>query len=45
MITSPKGLGTEEDYAGEGQQLIQKTDPSSGQRKAPQKNKTVTVKE
>jgi hypothetical protein len=33
MVKSPKGLGPEKDYAGEGQQHIQKTD----------KNKTVTV--
>jgi hypothetical protein len=29
MITSPKGLGAEKDYSGEGQQLIQITDLSS----------------
>jgi hypothetical protein len=27
MVTSPKRLGPEKDYAGEGQQHIQKTDP------------------
>jgi hypothetical protein len=32
MVTSPKGLGPEKDYAGEGQQHIQKTDPSSRQK-------------
>jgi hypothetical protein len=42
MITSPKGLGFEKDYAGEGQQHIQKTVPSE---RALHKNKTVTVKE
>jgi hypothetical protein len=40
MVTSTKGLGPEKDYAGEGQQYIQKADPSSRQ-----KNKTVIVKE
>jgi hypothetical protein len=39
MVTSPKGLGPEKDYAGEGQQPVQKTDQFSRQ-----KNKTVTVK-
>jgi hypothetical protein len=38
MVTSPKGLGPEKDYAGEGQRHILKTDP-------PHKNKTVIVKE
>jgi hypothetical protein len=42
MITSPLGLGPEKDYAGEGQQHIQKPDPSE---RAPHKNKTITVKE
>jgi hypothetical protein len=45
MVTSPKGFGPEKDYIGEGQQHIQKTDPSSRQKGAPQKNKTITVKE
>jgi hypothetical protein len=45
MITSPKGLEPEKDYAGEGQQHIQKTDPLLSSERAPQKNKTVTVKE
>jgi hypothetical protein len=31
MVTSPKGLGPKEDYAGDDQQHIQKTDPSSRQ--------------
>jgi hypothetical protein len=35
MITSSKGLGPEKDYAGEGQQHLQKTDPSSRQRGHP----------
>jgi hypothetical protein len=39
MVTSPKRLGPEKDYAGEGQQHIQKTE------RAPHKNKIVTVKE
>jgi hypothetical protein len=39
MVTSPKGIGHEKNYAGEGQQHIQKTE------RAPHKNKTVTVKE
>jgi hypothetical protein len=44
MVTRPKGLGHEKDYAGDDQQHIQKTDPSSRQRGRPTK-KTVTVKE
>jgi hypothetical protein len=32
MVTSPKELGPEKDYAGEEQQHIQKTEPSSRQR-------------
>jgi hypothetical protein len=34
---SLKGLGPEKDYAGEGQKHLQKTDPSSRQRGAPQR--------
>jgi hypothetical protein len=34
---SPKGHGPEKYYAGEGQQHLQKTDPSSRQRGAPQR--------
>jgi hypothetical protein len=37
MVTSPRGLGPEEEYAGEGHQHIQKTDPSSSQRGRPRK--------
>jgi hypothetical protein len=37
MITSPKGVGPEKDYAGEGQQHIQKTDSSYRQRGRPHK--------
>jgi hypothetical protein len=37
MITSPKRLGPEKDYAGKGQQHLQKTDLSSRQRGPPQK--------
>jgi hypothetical protein len=44
MVTSPKGLGPEKDYAGEGHKDVQKKYPFSSVR-APQKNKTVTVKE
>jgi hypothetical protein len=44
MVTSPKGLGPEKDYACEGQQHIKVTHFLSSER-APQKNKTVTVKE
>jgi hypothetical protein len=46
MVTSTKGLGPEKDYAGEGQQHIQKTDrPVISSERAPHKNKAVTVKE
>jgi hypothetical protein len=44
MVTSPKGLGPEKDYAGEAEQHIQKRPVLSSQR-APQENKTLTVKE
>jgi hypothetical protein len=37
MVTSPKRLGPWKDYAGEGQQHIRKTDPSSRQRGRPTK--------
>jgi hypothetical protein len=40
MITSAKELGPEKDYAGEGQQRIQKTDPSSRQKGRPRKTRT-----
>jgi hypothetical protein len=36
MVTSPKGLGPKKDYAGECEQHIQKSDPSSPQRGRPQ---------
>jgi hypothetical protein len=39
MVTIPKGLGAERDYAGEGQQHIKKTDPSSCQRGRPTKTR------
>jgi hypothetical protein len=32
MVSSSKGFGPEKDYAGDDQQHIQKTDPSSRQR-------------
>jgi hypothetical protein len=35
MVTSPRRLGPEKDYAGEVQQHMQKTDPSSRQRGRP----------
>jgi hypothetical protein len=44
MVTSPKVLGHEKDYSVEGQQHIQKRDPSSPQRGRPT-NKTATVRE
>jgi hypothetical protein len=44
MVARSKGLGPEKDCAGEGQQRVQKTPVLSSER-APQKNKTVTVKE
>jgi hypothetical protein len=31
-VASPKGLGPEKDYAGEGQQHIQKRDPSKSNK-------------
>jgi hypothetical protein len=37
MVTSPKGLGSEKDYAGDDQQHLQKTDPSSRQGGGPTK--------
>jgi hypothetical protein len=45
MVTSSKGLGIENYYAGEGQQHIKETYTSSLQRGRPHKNKTITVKE
>jgi hypothetical protein len=44
MVTSPKGLGPEKDYAGEDQQRIEKKPILSSER-ALHKNTTVTVKE
>jgi hypothetical protein len=44
MVTSPKGFGPLKDYAGEGQQHINDRPVLSSER-APQKKKTVTVKE
>jgi hypothetical protein len=44
MVTSPKELGPEKDYAGDGQQHIQKTPVLSSERVL-HKKKTVTVKE
>jgi hypothetical protein len=35
MVASPKGLGPDNDCAGEGQQQLQTTDPSSRQRERP----------
>jgi hypothetical protein len=35
MITNPTGLGPENDCAGEGQQQLYKTHPSSRQRERP----------
>jgi hypothetical protein len=35
MVARPKGLGPEKDCAGNGQQHIQKTDPTSRQRGRP----------
>jgi hypothetical protein len=37
MVASPKVLGREKDCAGEGQQHLQKTDPTSRQRERPTK--------
>jgi hypothetical protein len=44
MIISPKGLGPENDYTGESQQYFQKRPVLSSER-APEKNKTVSVKD
>jgi hypothetical protein len=44
MVTSPKGLGPEKDYAGEDQQHIKRQTVLLSER-ALQKNKTVSVKE
>jgi hypothetical protein len=51
MVATSKGLGSEKDCAGEGQQHIQKTEPAYtkdspvlSSERAPHKNKTVTVK-
>jgi hypothetical protein len=38
MVTSPKRLGPDKDYAAEDQQHIQKADPSSRQRRRPEKH-------
>jgi hypothetical protein len=38
-LKESKGLGPEKDCAGEGQQHIQKTDPSSSQRGRPTKTR------
>jgi hypothetical protein len=35
MVANPTGLGPESDFAGEGQQQLYTTDPSSGQREPP----------
>jgi hypothetical protein len=43
MVTSAKGFRPEKHYAGEGQQHI-KDRPVLSSERAPQKNKTVTVK-
>jgi hypothetical protein len=43
MVSSPKGLGSEKDCAGKGQQRIQRTDPDLSSERAPQKNKPVNV--
>jgi hypothetical protein len=43
MVTSPKGLGPEKDYVGEGQLHIQKTDPSSRQRGRPRWGSTLRL--
>jgi hypothetical protein len=40
MVVSPMGFGPENDCAGEGQQHIQKIDPSSRQRERPTSTNT-----
>jgi hypothetical protein len=40
MVASPTGLGPENDCAGEGQQQLQKTDPSSRQKERSTSAKT-----
>jgi hypothetical protein len=44
MVTSPKGLGPEKDYPGEGQQHI-KDRPILSSERAPHINKTITIKQ
>jgi hypothetical protein len=44
MVMSLKGLGPEKEYAGEGQQHMQKTDPSSRQRGRPTKSRSYLSK-
>jgi hypothetical protein len=39
MVSNPKGLGPDNDCAGEGQQQLQTTDPSSRQRERPKSTK------
>jgi hypothetical protein len=41
MVTGPKGLEPEKDYAGKAQQHIKKTDPSSRQRGRPTETKSI----
>jgi hypothetical protein len=43
MVTSPNGLGPDKDYAGKGQQHIDR--PVLSLERVTQKNKTVTVNE
>jgi hypothetical protein len=45
MVTSPKGLGPEKKYAGEGQQHKIKDRPVLSSERAPHKNKAITVKQ
>jgi hypothetical protein len=45
MVAIPKGLEPKKNYAGEDRQDIRKTDPLLSSERAPQKNKTETVKE
>jgi hypothetical protein len=45
MVDNPKGLGPEKDCAGKGQAAYTKDRPVLSSRRAPHKNKTVTVKE
>jgi hypothetical protein len=45
MVASPKGLGPENDCAGEVQQQLQKTDPVLSSEREPHINKSAIVRQ